>query len=156
MKIILGFLLSSLFLLQSQLFAELIDEKIENEALQKYGEFAKNRFVAIDKKLLKELKDASDIKKLNFVNTWVNGIKYKSDQEVYGVNDYWATLYEFVGKNAGDCEDYTIAKYYILKELGGRPKETQIYLCNLQRQTWPKHLTHGACISYNSQAKKQE
>lgn len=122
MKIILGFLLSSLFLLQSQLFAELIDEKIENEALQKYGEFAKNRFVAIDKKLLKELKDASDIKKLNFVNTWVNGIKYKSDQEVYGVNDYWATLYEFVGKNAGDCEDYTIAKYYILKELGVDPK----------------------------------
>ena len=62
------------------------------------------------------------IKKLNVVNRWINGIKYKSDKKVYGVSDYWATLYEFVGKNKGDCEDYTIAKYYILKELGVDPK----------------------------------
>jgi predicted transglutaminase-like cysteine proteinase len=63
------------------------------------------------------------IKKLNTVNTWVNYIKYKSDEKVYGVSDYWATMYEFVGKNMGDCEDYTIAKYYILKELGVDPNK---------------------------------
>jgi predicted transglutaminase-like cysteine proteinase len=111
-----------LFLLLSSLHAEeLIDVKLENAALKKYGPFAKNRFVAINKDLLHKLKNASDIKKLNTVNTWINCIKYKSDREVYGVSDYWATLYEFVGKNAGDCEDYTIAKYYILKALGIDP-----------------------------------
>ena len=84
--------------------------------------FAKNRFIAINQELLTELKGASDIKKLNVVNRWTNYIKYSSDKKVYGVSDYWATLYEFVGKGMGDCEDYTIAKYYILKELGVDPK----------------------------------
>ena len=100
---------------------QLIDKKTVEAAQKKYGAFAKNRFIAIDKDLLQKLKSASTIKKLNTVNTWVNFIHYKSDMELYGVSDYWATLYEFVGKNAGDCEDYTIAKYYILKELGVDP-----------------------------------
>ena len=108
--------------LSSLLRAELITHELEESANKKYGEFAKNRFVAIKEKLLLELKDASDLKKLNVVNTWVNFIKYQSDAKVYSQSDYWATLYEFVGKNAGDCEDYTIAKYYILKELGINPK----------------------------------
>ncbi|WP_457746882.1 transglutaminase-like cysteine peptidase [Sulfurimonas sp.] len=101
--------------------SELITKKLEKRAEKKYGRFAKNRFIDIDTTLLKKLKNSSDIKKLNFVNTWVNFIKYKSDKQIYGVNDYWATLYEFVGKNSGDCEDYTIAKYYILKALGIDP-----------------------------------
>jgi len=100
---------------------KLITKKLEKRALKKYGKFAQNRFVAIDKSLLHKLKSASTMKKLNTVNTWVNYIKYASDKQVYGVSDYWATLYEFVGKNKGDCEDYTIAKYYILKDLGISP-----------------------------------
>jgi len=99
----------------------LITKKLQERALKKYGPFAKNRFIAIEKTLLDELKGASEIKKLNTVNTWINYIRYASDMKVYGVRDYWATLYEFVGKNKGDCEDYTIAKYYILKALGVDP-----------------------------------
>jgi len=111
-----------LFFLNNALYAEpLITKKLEERALKKYGPFAKNRFAAIDKKLLTNLKDANELKKLNSVNTWINYIHYASDIKVYGVSDYWATLYEFVGKNKGDCEDYTIAKYYILKELGVDP-----------------------------------
>lgn len=112
-----------LFIFNMDLIAEaLIPLSLEKIAQQKYGRYAKNRFIAINKNLLDKLHNDSDIKKINLVNTWVNQIKYKSDKEVYGVNDYWATLYEFVGKNRGDCEDYTIAKYYILKELGIDPK----------------------------------
>jgi len=116
------FLFTLVLLFSSSLNAELIDAEIERKADAKYGAFAKNRLLAIDEKLLNDLKNADDIKKLNTVNTWVNFIKYKSDKKVYGVSDYWATLYEFVGKNMGDCEDYTITKYYILKELGVDPK----------------------------------
>ena len=109
-------------LLGSLLHAQkLIDKKIEEAALKKYGLFAKNRFVAINKDLLQKLKYAATMKKLNSVNSWINLIPYESDRKLYGVNDYWATLYEFVGKNAGDCEDYVIAKYYILKALGIDP-----------------------------------
>jgi predicted transglutaminase-like cysteine proteinase len=106
----------------SPLYADLIDRDVKEKAETKYGAFAKNRFLAIDAQLLNDLKNVDEIKKLNTVNTWVNFIKYKSDQKLYGVSDYWATLYEFIGKNMGDCEDYTIAKYYILKELGVDPK----------------------------------
>jgi len=116
MKIILYFYLLLFFI--SPLSAELITPKLIQDADQKYKMFAKNRFIAIKQELLHDLKNDTDIKKLNVVNTWVNYIKYKSDKKLYGVNDYWATLYEFVGKGMGDCEDYTIAKYYILKELG--------------------------------------
>ncbi|MDF1884042.1 transglutaminase-like cysteine peptidase [Sulfurimonas sp. SAG-AH-194-C21] len=100
----------------------LITKQIKLEAGKKYGSQAQNRFNDIESSLLKKLENESEIKKLNVVNTWVNAVGYKSDKQVYGVNDYWATLYEFVGKNRGDCEDYTIAKYYILKELGINPK----------------------------------
>ena len=34
------------------------------------------------------------------------------------MSDYWATPYEFLGKDKGDCEDYVIAKYFALKYLG--------------------------------------
>ena len=111
-----------LFALISTLHGELIDDKLIQKSEKKYNKFAANRFISIKSDLLHIPKEASNIKKLNIVNTWVNQIHYKSDKKVYGVNDYWATLYEFVGKNMGDCEDYTIAKYYILKELGIDPK----------------------------------
>ena len=120
MKIILSCFITVLF--YANLHAGLIDQQIADAAGVKYNRFAKNRFLDINNSLLNKLRGASDIKKLNVVNTWVNRIRYKSDKKVYGVSDYWATLYEFVGKNKGDCEDYTITKYYILKELGVDPK----------------------------------
>ncbi len=122
MKIMRYLSLLFFFILSSHLNAELITQKLIADADKKYKMFAKNRFIAINQELLTELKGASDIKKLNVVNRWTNYIKYSSDKKVYGVSDYWATLYEFVGKGMGDCEDYTIAKYYILKELGVDPK----------------------------------
>jgi len=108
-----------IFLLLSVILnADLISQDLQDRAEKKYGPFAKNRFISIQKDLLDKYKDANDTIKLNTVNTWVNKLKYDSDMDIYGVGDYWATLYEFVGKDKGDCEDYTIAKYYILKELG--------------------------------------
>lgn len=122
MKII-AYLFITFFLFFSTLLnAELITKNLITKAEKKYNIFSKNRFVAVKQKLLNDLKNESDIKKLNVVNSWVNHIKYKSDKKVYGVNDYWATLYQFIGKGMGDCEDYTISKYYILKELGIDPR----------------------------------
>jgi len=121
--------------------AELITEKLITKAEKKYNIFSKNRFVAVKEELLNDLKNESDIKKLNVVNTWVNYIKYKSDKKVYGVSDYWATLYEFVGKGMGDCEDYTIAKYYILKELGINPKRLK-FTYVIYRSRRGKNISH--------------
>jgi len=52
------------------------------------------------------------------VNSFFNKLEFKDDIEHWGQNDYWATPVEFLATQAGDCEDYTIAKYFSLVELG--------------------------------------
>jgi len=98
-----------------------ITQELIHRAEKKYGTFAKNRFVYIRDEIINKLKNRPDRIKLNYVNTEINKIKYTSDRKLYKKDDYWATPYEFIGKNRGDCEDYVIAKYYILKELGVDP-----------------------------------
>ena len=60
------------------------------------------------------------IVKMSQVNSNVNKVSYVSDTENYGVSEYYANPDEFY-KNGGDCEDYSLAKYYKLKELGFNP-----------------------------------
>ncbi len=45
-------------------------------------------------------------------------LRYKSDMALWGVEDYWATPLETLGKGMGDCEDYAIAKYVSLRYAG--------------------------------------
>ncbi len=54
---------------------------------------------------------------LKAVNTYFNQWPYRLDPELWGVPDYWETPREFLQKS-GDCEDYSIAKYYALRALG--------------------------------------
>jgi len=55
---------------------------------------------------------------LSKINQEVNKIKYARDVDVYGMTEYWATPEEF-RKNGGDCEDFVIAKYDLVKSLVG-------------------------------------
>ncbi|WP_300368291.1 transglutaminase-like cysteine peptidase [Hydrogenimonas sp.] len=87
-----------------------------------YGPFAANRFKYLNE-LLETLKDADLRTKLSEVNDFWNGVSYGSDAKVWGKKDYWATPFEFLLKDRGDCEDYVIAKYFTLKELGVDPKK---------------------------------
>ena len=52
------------------------------------------------------------------VNIFFNRVPFVSDLSHWGVEDYWATPAEMFASNGGDCEDYSIAKYFMLKELG--------------------------------------
>ena len=55
--------------------------------------------------------------KLRAVNRFWNAWPYRSDLELWKKQDYWATPAEFL-RRSGDCEDYCIAKYFTLRELG--------------------------------------
>ena len=55
---------------------------------------------------------------LEEVNRVLNRIPFVDDTKHWGEVDYWATPAEAVASNGADCEDYTIAKYFLLKELG--------------------------------------
>jgi predicted transglutaminase-like cysteine proteinase len=55
---------------------------------------------------------------LDAVNTFFNHVPYVSDLTHWGVEDYWASPAEMLASNGADCEDFSIAKYFTLKELG--------------------------------------
>lgn len=55
---------------------------------------------------------------LESVNTFFNRLRFVDDSRHWGVEDYWASPAEMLASGGGDCEDYSIAKYFALKELG--------------------------------------
>lgn len=57
--------------------------------------------------------------KLELVNKFFNSnVLFLNDIDLWQKKDYWATPLEMLSIGAGDCEDYSIAKYFTLKELG--------------------------------------
>lgn len=69
-------------------------------------------------KLKDKIKDFPLEKKLNYVNSFYNKILPIDDSTKYSTDDYWATPKEFIIEGKGDCEDYAIAKYFTLQEVG--------------------------------------
>ncbi len=55
---------------------------------------------------------------LRKTNEFFNQVPYYNDSVHWGREDYWATPVETLSSFGADCEDYSIAKYLSLKELG--------------------------------------
>lgn len=56
---------------------------------------------------------------IQHVNDFFNKhIRFEDDIIHWKQNDYWATPLDTLGSGSGDCEDYTIAKYVSLIQLG--------------------------------------
>ncbi|MBK6638972.1 MAG: transglutaminase-like cysteine peptidase [Rhodocyclaceae bacterium] len=70
-------------------------------------------------KTLTEAKPVGEKEKLARINNFFNKrIEFTDDLSVWNQSDYWATPVEFIGQGRGDCEDFAIAKYFALKEIG--------------------------------------
>lgn len=112
-------LISIIFL--STIFAQsklpLNEEKILSSLKKSYGQRANKRGQAWFK-LMEPNAEHSEKDKLKKVNRFFNMFRFIDDIKLWGVNNYWATPIEFIGVNGGDCEDYSIAKYFTLLELG--------------------------------------
>ena len=120
---ILRSLVLILFLLLSNTYAKpYVDKQTIDKITKKYKMFAKKRFYFLQV-TLDGAKNATDTEKLQAVNEFYNAVGYSSDMKVYKKKDYWATPYEFLGKDKGDCEDYVIAKYFALIYLGVNSKK---------------------------------
>lgn len=90
-------------------FSQLAKQRYGNDAFQRVSEL---------NELLLQLANAPELEKLNKINIFFNQkIQYGRDIFIYNVEDYWATPLETIGRGAGDCEDFTIAKYVFLKFL---------------------------------------
>ncbi len=91
--------------------------KIVSALKQSYGERAAKRGVAW-LNLMQTDAELSENEALEKVNRFFNMFRFIDDIKLWGVKNYWATPVEFIGVNGGDCEDYSIAKYFTLLELG--------------------------------------
>ncbi|WP_417762965.1 transglutaminase-like cysteine peptidase [Shewanella sp.] len=83
----------------------------------RYGERAGLRANAWFK-VLDSSQQLDDMGKLNAVNNFFNLFRFVDDIKLWGDSNYWATPLEFIGANGGDCEDFSIAKYFTLLQLG--------------------------------------
>ena len=105
------------FLIGASLAAPNLD-KTQALALERYGQRAADT-VAAWRRMLEEARPLSDAEKLETVNTFFNRrILFEDDMVVWQQADYWASPLEFMGRGAGDCEDFSISKYMSLLLLG--------------------------------------
>ncbi len=87
----------------------------------------------------KKLPEAEKLKRLNdFFN---RNIAFDEDLTIWNQSDYWATPLETMGRGRGDCEDFSIVKYYSLR-LAGVPvnKMRLIYVKARQGSSQRAHM----------------
>lgn len=88
-------------------------QKVERQ----YGKAAADRLRAWQRLVEKAWKKP-ELEQLRLVNDFFNNRIFTTDRRLWHKDDYWATPVEFLIKNAGDCEDFAIAKYFTLRKLG--------------------------------------
>ncbi|MCL1127435.1 transglutaminase-like cysteine peptidase [Shewanella surugensis] len=91
--------------------------KITQALAAHYGPNAKQR-VILWFRLLDQARGLDEKGKLLKVNVFFNKYSYIPDMKLWGHHNYWASPMEFIGVGAGDCEDFSIAKYFTLLQLG--------------------------------------
>lgn len=62
-------------------------------------------------------------KRIEAANRAVNSVLSYREEDPYAAgSDYWQTFMETIDRGAGDCEDYAIMKYHVLRAMGVRPE----------------------------------
>ena len=115
-----GMLLFSFITLVCQAFTDerfRLSESVRDEAEKKYGMSARHR---LDEwvELIRNDESVADMEKLAKVNAFFNRLDFVDDSLHWGQQDYWATPVEFLASDGGDCEDFSLAKYFTLKVMG--------------------------------------
>ncbi len=95
------------------------------------------------KGIRRRLAQASVLEKARAVNALINKWPYRTDMEVWGVMDYWAAPVEFFQKS-GDCEDFSIAKYFALRALGVPASQMRIVVL----KDTLRNLDHAVAVVY--------
>jgi predicted transglutaminase-like cysteine proteinase len=68
--------------------------------------------------LVEQTRGDSDRHTAELINRRINRLKHISDMANWQRNDYWATPGEFYARGAGDCEDFAIAKFFLMNRQG--------------------------------------
>ncbi|AFU97269.1 transglutaminase-like cysteine peptidase [Simiduia agarivorans] len=102
----------------------------------KWGPEARVRVASWPENMQASLQNHStDEQKLTNANDFFNQVRWVADLEHWQKEDYWATPIETLATNAGDCEDFSIGKYFTLLH-------TQLALDKLR-------ITYVKALEYN-------
>lgn len=72
-------------------------------------------------------RDGNEFNQLRDVNQFFNQrYQFVDDIDMWKQADYWATPLESMARGGGDCKDFTIAKYFTLRELGVAPQKLRL------------------------------
>jgi predicted transglutaminase-like cysteine proteinase len=124
--LIFSFMLTlGLNLATAKVIPQVVSQQEIQQAVQKYGLFAGRRLQAWQQ-LVNDNINQPEAVQLKNVNDFFNAVRFIDDIDHWKQKDYWATPVEMLSTDAGDCEDYTIAKYFTLKALG--VSEKKLYL----------------------------
>ena len=147
-----GWLLLSVFWLTGpgNLRASWNFAQILQTAEQRYGPLgnAQGRIEAWNQMLRGETRQP-EREQLTAVNRFFNQqLSFRDDTRIWRQTDYWATPIESLVKGAGDCEDYALAKYFSLRNLGVPSEKLRItYVKALTRNQAHMVLTYYATPS---------
>lgn len=94
-----------------------LNREVLVKAEKKYGKAAADRLIQWEDMIRRD-RNTTDLQKLEKVNRFFNKMEFVNDIDLWGVKDYWATPIQFICQEAGDCEDFAIAKYFTLKAMG--------------------------------------
>lgn len=93
-------------------------ERLQQALIARFGD-AQLPLLRDWQRSLEAARSLSETEKLQRINDFFNQrIAFDDDRSVWGQGDYWATPIETMGQGRGDCEDFSIAKYYSLLNLG--------------------------------------
>ncbi len=123
--LILTFSLAQLSVQASDISDVFDNTQLQRQIARVYGPDSLKRLNAWSA-LLRKTAGSTDVEKLNLVNQFFNQLIYITDVGLWGKTDFWASPIEFVGAKGGDCEDYSISKYYSLLDLGIPEKKLRI------------------------------
>jgi predicted transglutaminase-like cysteine proteinase len=115
------------FILSWPLIAQLnITDAVLDRIEKEHNAYARERVVSWQS-LIADSGNLSEQEKLRQVNDFFNAnVQFISDQALWGKEDYWATPIEMLSVGAGDCEDYSIGKYFTLKQLGVKEEKLRL------------------------------
>jgi len=94
-----------------------LTQRLLDHVARAYGAEARGRLIDWQG-LIMSGKGLGDAEKLALVNSFFNRVAFVDDIVHWKKPDYWATPVETLATNGGDCEDFSIARYLTLREMG--------------------------------------
>ena len=110
-----------------------LDQATLRAVAKRHGVLAADRLRAWQA-LIDDYRDRPLPARLQATNDFFNRLEFVDDIAHWGRTDYWATPVEFLTSGGGDCEDFAIAKYFTLLEMGVPESRLQITYVKAIRQ----------------------